>query len=127
MNFDSVKEYLIAEANRMGLEEYEVYFMESSGISAETLKDEISSFSSGVGGGVSFRCIVDGRLGCASTELLCEEEMKALVKRAVANAQNIENDDPVFFFEGSKKYAIPTIPKKKDISSAELKEIALAI
>lgn len=127
MDFNSVKEYLIEEANRLGLKEYEVYFMESSGISTETLKDEISSFSSGVGGGVSFRCIVDGRLGCASSEFLCEEEMKALVSRAVANAKSIENDDPVFFFEGSEQYATPTLPETEEVDSAKLKEIALSI
>ena len=79
MKFDAVKDCLIAEANRAGLAEYEVYFMETSGISAETLKDEISSFSSGVGGGVSFRCVVNGRMGCAATELLTEEEAKDTV------------------------------------------------
>ena len=52
MNFDAVRERLIAEAEQAGLTEYEVYFMESSSLSTETLKDEISSFSSGVGGGV---------------------------------------------------------------------------
>ena len=31
MNFDAVKNSLVAEAKRAGLEEYEVYFMESSG------------------------------------------------------------------------------------------------
>ncbi len=127
MDFNSVKEYLIEEANRVGLTEYEVYFMESSGISAETLKDEISSFSSGVGGGVSFRCIVDGRLGCASSELLCAEEMKSLVTRAIANAKHIENDDPVFFFEGSEQYETLTLPEPREIGSAKLKEIALSI
>ena len=40
--------------------------MESSGTSAETLKGEISSFSSEVSGGISFRCIVDGKMGSES-------------------------------------------------------------
>ena len=75
MNFDAVKNSLVAEAKRAGLEEYEVYFMESSGTSAETLKGEISSFSSEVSGGISFRCIVDGKMGSASTEVLTDEEM----------------------------------------------------
>ena len=55
MKFDDVKEILIAEADRMGLESYEVYYMESAEINAATLKNEISSFSSGVQGGVC-RC-----------------------------------------------------------------------
>ena len=127
MKFDEVKECLIAEANRAGLAEYEVYFMESSGISAETLKDEISSFSSGVGGGVSFRCVVNGRMGCAATELLCEEEMVALVHRAMDNAQYIENDDRAILFAGSEQYAEVHLPKIADPDAAYLKEVALAI
>ena len=127
MNFDAVKECLIAEANRAGLSEYEVYFMESSGISTETLKDEISSFSSGVGGGVSFRCVVDGRMGCAATELLTEEEMGALVARAVANARYIENDDKAILFAGSERYAEVCLPEVATVDAAALKETALAV
>jgi len=127
MNFDSVKDRLIAEADRAGLSEYEVYFMESKGLSAETLKDEISSFSSGVGGGVSFRCVVDGRMGNAATELLCEDEMRALVERAVANAKYIENDDKAILFGGSERYEEIELPKIASVSAAELKETALAM
>ena len=43
MNFDAVKNSLVREARAAGLEEYEIYFMESGGTSAETLKGEISS------------------------------------------------------------------------------------
>lgn len=127
MKFDAIKDCLIAEANRAGLSEYEVYFMESSGLSAETLKDEISSFSSGVGGGVSFRCVVNGRMGCAATELLCEEEMVALVHRAITNAQYIENDDKAILFAGSERYAQVRLPEITDVDAALLKETALAI
>ncbi len=127
MNFDAVKKYLIAEANQAGLSEYEVYFMESSGTSAETLKNEISSFSSGVGGGVSFRCVVDGHIGNAATELLTEEEMKALVARAIANAKNIEAEDRAILFTGSEKYENPKLPSVDQLNSARVKETALAI
>lgn len=125
MKFDDVKEFLIAEADRKGLEGYEVYYMESSDMSAETLKDEISSFSSGVRGGVCFRCIVDGRMGYASSELFEEEEMRALVARAVENAKNIENDDKAILFGGSPKYETPNIPKTDVADAASLKRLAL--
>ena len=56
MNFDSAKKILIDEAVSCGLEDYEIYFTQSSSISAETLKDDLSSFASGSGSGISFRC-----------------------------------------------------------------------
>ena len=127
MKFDDVKDFLIAEADRAGLDEYEVYFMESSDVSAETLGDEISSFSSGVRGGVSFRCIVDGHMGSASTELFDEGEMRSLVMRAVENAKNIESDDRAILFGGSPKYAKVSPPKVDEVDAATLKRIALDI
>ncbi|MBR2613118.1 MAG: hypothetical protein IKC55_00725, partial [Clostridia bacterium] len=125
MNFEAVKNSLVAEAKNAGLEEYEVYFMESSGTSAETLKGEISSFSSEVSGGISFRCIVGGKMGSASTELLTDEEMKALVARAIENAKNIESDDKAVIFAGSEKYAELTLPEFPAKDTAELKKLAL--
>lgn len=125
MDFYSIKNYLFEAAEAAGLEEYEVYFMESSGVSAETLKDEISSFSSAVSGGICFRCIVDGRMGSASSELFEADEMSALVMRAINNAKYIENDDKAIIFKGSKNYAQVSPKKFKDYSAAEIKEIAL--
>lgn len=125
MNFDAVKSTLIAEAERLGLHEYDVFFMESESCSTETLKDEISSFSSGVGGGVGFRCIVDGHVGCASTELLTEEEMRAIVARAAANATMLESRDEPIIFEGSAHYATPTAPAFIGPETEDMKALAL--
>ena len=125
MDFNSVKQYLFDAAKAEGLEEYEVFFMESSGLTAETLKDEISSFSSTVSGGICFRCIVDGKIGNASTELFSEQEMKELVKRAMNNAKYIENDDKAIIFKGSESYreiSPKIIPQK---TAAEIKDIAM--
>ena len=127
MNFDAVKNSLVLEAKSAGLEEYEIYFMESGGTSAETLKGEISSFSSEISGGVSFRCIYGGKMGSAATELLTDEEMKALVGRAIENAKNIESDDKAVIFAGSSSYAEPKLPTFESKSTAELKEIALGL
>lgn len=125
MDFNSIKKYLFEAAKAMGLEEYEIYFMESSGTSAETLKDEVSSFSSSVSGGICFRCIVNGRIGSASTELFTSEEMTALVERAVNNAKYIENDDKAIIFKGSESYARATPPSFKAYGASEIKETAL--
>ncbi len=127
MEFCKIKEVLVAEANRAGLSEYEIYFMESGSMSAETLKDEISSFSSGVRGGVSFRCIVNGRLGSAATELMEENEMRELVERAVRNAGVIESDDPVIFYDGDEAYATPTISEMENPDAVRIKSVALAL
>ena len=125
MDFKSIKEYLFDAARNAGLDEYEVYFMESDGISAETLRDEISSFSSTVSGGICFRCIVDGKIGNASTELFTKEEMAELVERAKNNARYIENDDKAVIFKGSREYAKISPENMAKNNAAEIKAVAL--
>ena len=50
MNFEKIKEAVRAAAEKFGIEEYEIYYMSDSNLSVETLKHEISTFSSGVSG-----------------------------------------------------------------------------
>ena len=105
MNFEILKSALVDAAERAGIREYEIYARVSESISAETLKDEISSFSSGVGGGICFRCIVDGKMGYASSEEGEPAAMEMLVERAISNAKCIDSTDEVFIFKGSEHYA----------------------
>ena len=105
MVFEQMKNALIAAAKAEGIAQYEIYYQVSESISAETLKDEINAFSSGVGGGICFRCIVDGKMGYASSQLMTEDAMQELVKNAISNAACIDSEDEVFIFEGSPEYA----------------------
>lgn len=105
MNFELLKNALIDAAERAGIKEYEIYAQIGESISAETLKDEISSFSSSVGGGICFRCIVDGKMGYASTQESDAAAMESLVARAVSNAACIDSTDEVMIFAGSEHYA----------------------
>lgn len=110
IDFNRLKDIILEEAKGAGLEQYEIYYKSVRDVSTETLKDEISGFSSGESGGVCFRCIVGGRMGYASSELMEPNEMRELVARAVANASYIENDDEVFIYSGDAKYGQKTSP-----------------
>ncbi len=105
MNFEQMKNALVAAAEAAGLKQYEIYAAMSDSISVETLKDEVSSFSSGASGGICFRCIVNGKMGYASGELMTEDAMEELVQNAISNAECIDSDDEVFIFGGSPSYA----------------------
>ena len=105
MIFEQMKNALVAAATEAGIEQYEIYYQVGESISAETLKDEISAFSSSVSGGICFRCIVNGKMGYASGELMSEDAMKELVNNAVSNAACIDSEDEVFIYEGSPEYA----------------------
>lgn len=104
MDFEALKQFLIDAAARAEIKEYEIYAQVGESVGAETLEDEISSFSFGIGGGISFRCIVNGKMGYASSEETTREAMEELVARAVENARCIDSTDEVVIFSGSEKY-----------------------
>ncbi len=127
MQFEEMKQVLIAAAERAGLSQYEIYYQMEESISAETLKDEISSFASSVSGGVCFRCIVDGKMGYASGELMTADAMESLVYAAIANARCIDSDDEVFIFGGSPTYAKLDSKEVKLTDAATVRDTALSL
>ena len=127
MDFSKIRDIIVSAANDAGIEKYEIYCTTEENIEAETLKHEISSISSGMTGGVGFRCIVDGHMGYASTNSLDADELASLVTRAADNARVIENDDEVFIFEGSESYAKTTAGEPTVTDAATLKECALKL
>ncbi len=104
MDYQSFKHAVIAQAQALGIAEYELYYQSGSDTSVGVFMHQVNEFSSSQGGGVCFRCIVDGKMGYASTQALSEEEAKAIVKQAADNAVALEADEQVFLCEGGKEY-----------------------
>ena len=105
MDFESMRAALVRAADAAGLSQYEIYYQAEEELSAETLEHALSAFASGYSGGICFRCIVDGKMGYASSELMTEDAMEELVHAAISNARCIDSEDEVFIFEGSLHYA----------------------
>ena len=106
MNFAEFKNAVVAKAQAMGIAEYELYYESSDSTNISVFQHEISEFSAGTDGGVCFRAIVNGKMGYASTEALCESEAAAIVERAADNASVLESEEPVFLSEGGKTYQV---------------------
>ncbi len=104
MKFNEFKELVIAECAARGIAEYELYYQASSSTSVDTFQHTINEFSSSLSGGLCFRCIVNGRMGYASTEDLSAEQAKAVVVKAMDNAENLETEEQVFLGEGGQVY-----------------------
>ena len=104
MDYQSFKNAVIAEAKTLGIAEYELYYQSGSDTSIGVFGHEVNEFSSSEGGGICFRCIVDGKMGYASTQALNEREAKAVVRRAADNAACLETEEAVFLCEGGKTY-----------------------
>ncbi len=104
MKFNEFKELVIAQCAARGVTEYELYYQASSSTSVDTFQHNINEFSSSLSGGLCFRCIVNGRMGYASTEDLSAEQAKAVVDKAIDNAENLETEEQVFLGEGGQEY-----------------------
>lgn len=111
--FDILKKIVRECSEKQGIAEYELYYSEDAGIRAETFRDEISAFSSSVGGNLLYRCIVNGKLGYASTQYLDEGEMEKLVARAVENAAVIEKEEEAIIYGGAAPEEYHPVPKRE--------------
>lgn len=127
MDFERIKDILKQEAESKGVSEYEIYAVQASECSVETLDKKISTFSSSTSGGLCFRALVDSRMGYASTELYEDEEIRSLVGRAIENAKITEKLDTVGIFSGSEHYetVLPDTREKND--AIALKTAALKL
>lgn len=105
MDYNVFKEAVIAAAKAAGLTDYELYYQGSEDTSISAFGHEVNEFSDSVSGGVCFRCVVNGKMGYASTEALDPDTAAELVRRAMDNAVSLESDEPVFLCEGGKSYA----------------------
>ena len=104
MDYNSFKSAVAAAAKAQGIADYELYYESSEDCSISTFRHEINQFSSSLDGGVCFRCIVEGKMGYASTEELSESQAASLVSRAADNARTLESEDKVFLGQGGQTY-----------------------
>lgn len=104
MDYISFKQAVIEKAQQMGLEEYELYYTSSESTSISAFQHELNNFTSSVEGGICFRCIVNGKMGYASTEELSAEQAAAIVEKAADHATYLEAEEAVFLGEGGKTY-----------------------
>ena len=107
MDFNDFKNLVIARARELGIAEYELYYAAAASTMVKVFQDQIDQFSASQEGGVCFRCIVNGKMGYASTEALDEVQAAAIVDRAVDNATVLESEEQVFLGEGGQSYEQP--------------------
>lgn len=110
MDFITFKTVVIDVAEALGLTDYELYYTSSEDTDVGVFQHEINQFSSSVSGGVCFRCVVNGKMGYASTEDMDPAKADALVKRAMENAASLEAEEPVFLCEGARPTRSWTLP-----------------
>ena len=104
MTFNEFKNHVIAACEELGITEYELYYSAGESTSVDTFQHSINEFTSSRDGGVCFRCIVNGKMGYASTEDLSAGQAKAVVAKAADSAALLESEEAVFLGEGGQEY-----------------------
>jgi len=127
MRYSEFKDLVVKAAKEQALNEYEIYYKESDSVTTETLMHEISAFQTAGSAGACFRCICEGKMGYASTELFTEEEAYRIVTAAKENAVVIEMEDEVFIHEAGDNYVELAPLRTMEPTSAQLIEKSLAM
>lgn len=123
-----VKE-LFSKAQEEGFSEYEVYYVDRESLSISVYKEEVEKYNLNNSAGLSFRGKFGDRIGYSYTEILDEDAIEMLVKKAKENVLAIENNDIQFIYEGDKEYKeISTYHEElEDIPSDKLINIAISM
>ena len=106
-------------AKQAGLQDAELYVGETYSLSFSLFHSEVDNYSSNKSMVILARGILNGKFGTATCDSWSAQKAKYLVDEIVANAKVIENDDPAFIFEGSKKY------KKVNTFDRELENVSV--
>ena len=123
-----VKE-LFSKAQEEGFSEYEVYYVDRESLSISVYKEEVEKYNLNNSAGLSFRGKFGDRIGYSYTEILDEDAIEMLVKKAKENVLAIENNDIQFIYEGEKEYKeISTYHEElEDIPADKLINIAISM
>ena len=113
MKYNEFKICVKNSAQKYGIEQYELYYSRGASTTFAAYKGEIDKTTSSDGDGACFRCLYNGKMGYASTELFSEEEADRIVLSAKQCAEVLESDDKEFLFKGSKEY--PALPENNPV------------
>ena len=104
MNMELIRNAVADAAKRFGAEEYELTVSSKEDTGVEALKKEITSVSYSRSGSMVVRCVVGGKSGYASSELVTPEAAARIVETACDNASVVDDADQVGLFPGSDHY-----------------------
>ena len=127
MDFKEFKNILFEKALNEGFEDCEVYYTDGEDISITVYEGEVEKYNLDKSFGLSFRGMLNGKMGYSYTEILDDKAIDMLIKNAKEASKCIESTDEQFIYEGDKYYSkVQTYSEKlENIDAAKLIEIAL--
>lgn len=122
MNTENIKNAVAQAAANQGAQGYEISISTQESAGAEALQDEISTVSYSRSSTMTVRCVVNGKSGYASSELVTPEEAAQLVEQACSNAEAVDDEDTMELFGGSERYenvndAVENLPSAEEMKA----------
>lgn len=102
-----IKEFtarLFENGKSKGFSDMEVYYTNSEAFEVNAFKQEVDKYSVNTRSGLSFRGIIDGKMGYSFTEKYEDEDIDFLIQNAKQNSEEIQSDFDASIFEGSSEY-----------------------
>lgn len=127
MEFNNFKDILFKKAKEVGFDECEVYFSNRESLSITVYEKEVDKYSLNKTFGLSFRGMINGKMGYSYTEILDDKAIDMLIKNAKEGAESIDSTDEQFIYEGDKDYSkVKSYSKELDnLDTEKLIKIAL--
>ncbi len=105
MNLNLFIDKLFEAAEKSDFKDFEIYYSGGRSFMVRIFEGKVDEYSVNKTYGISFRGLLDGKMGYSYTEAFDDESIEYLIKKATQNAQIIENEDKQFIFGGSEKYS----------------------
>ena len=105
MEFSEFKKELFKKAKECGFDEYEIYYSDRENLSINVYEGEVEKYKLNTAFGLSFRGIINGKMGYSYTEILDEESIDTILNSAKNAASIIENEDVKFIYKGDNNYS----------------------
>ncbi|MDY2981500.1 MAG: TldD/PmbA family protein [Fusobacterium sp.] len=95
---------LFEKASLKGINEFEIYFLSNLNTSIKIYQGKIENFSNNQNQGISFRGMVDGKMGYSYSESMEDEDIDFLINEVIENASCIESLDKQFIYGEKANY-----------------------
>ncbi|WML43914.1 TldD/PmbA family protein [Neobacillus sp. PS3-40] len=104
MEIQEFKTMLFSEAQKSGFTDIEIYYEKKEVFGCQVYKGEIDQYEIAEDGGVSFRGMVNGKMGYAYSEKTDDTSIPFLLNNAKENATFMNDDSMEEIFAGSSQY-----------------------
>lgn len=120
MNFAQFSAAAAEYAKAQHITDYELYYQANSSDQLGFFGGEVDRFSSSSVEGVCLRCLIDGKVGTASTESFTEEEIPALFASAMESARYSGSEEKQSFYTGGEYQPVAAAEKPENDTAAEI-------